>query len=118
MSFPWAELVDGCYHKEDSLVPLFTPPGIDTNVNGLAGDTHLTHGELLQGVKATESVLFSPAELVFCRVSSLTVQELMQRQCEAGGHHLMTGDAHLSLDLVILLLKCTILIHRRECKCS
>lgn len=65
MSFPWAELMDGCCHKETVSFPSSPPPGIDTHVNGLAGDTQLTHGELIEGVKATEGVCFSLAELVF-----------------------------------------------------
>lgn len=80
--------MDGCCHKETVSFPSSPPPGIDTHVNGLAGDTQLTHGELIEGVKATEGVCFSPAELVFRGVSSqryLPVQELMQRQREAGG---------------------------------
>lgn len=43
-----------------------------TPTDGLAGDTRLAPGELIQGVKPTQSVTesFSPAELVFCRVKS------------------------------------------------
>lgn len=104
-------------------------PGSDTPANGLAGDTHLAPGELIQRAKPTQSVTesFSPAELVFCRVRSqrdltgaeLGVQELVQRQCEVVAESSTEAIQHpLSLDLVILLLKCTVLILRRECKCS
>lgn len=56
--------------------------------------THATHGELIQGVEPAESTHFSPAELNLCKINSLRialgayglrVQELAQKECEAGG---------------------------------
>lgn len=97
MSCPWAELMDSFYHKETTSFPSSLPLGIATHFNGLAGDTHLIRGELIQGVKPTESV-HSSTELLFCRISSLRdltgslrVCELAQKKREAGG-----GDRKLN----------------------
>jgi len=76
----------------DSLIPLFATTRHGHHFKGLASDTPLTHGELVLGVKPTESSPPSPAELVFCRnsslrdlVGSLRVWELAQKKHEAGG---------------------------------
>lgn len=90
--------MDSFYQKETTSFPSSLPLGIATHFDGLAGDTHLIHGELIQGVKPTESVHSSPTELLFCRISSLgdltgslRVCELAQKKHEAGG-----GDRKLN----------------------
>lgn len=74
-----------CCHKQTVSFSSSLPPGSDTHAGGLAGDTHLAHGQLIQGVKPIESVTetFSPTELVFCRVRSW--RDLARNLAECAG---------------------------------